>query len=103
MAAYKNILSRVRIVYRRSSTLVKCVVLATIVLCTVTLLTLRFAIQDANTKAEDLRGQAAVLEQENQKLENNISGLGTVDSVKKIANEELGLVDPDTVIYSPNN
>lgn len=103
MAAYRNILSRVRIVYRRSSPLVKCVVLATIVLCTVTLLTLRFAIQDANTKAEDLRDQAAQLEQENQKLEENISGLGTVDSVKQIAKEELGLVDPDTVIYSPNN
>lgn len=103
MAAHKNILSRVRVVYRRSSTLVKCVVLATIVLCTVTLLTLRFSIMDADAKAEDLRNQAAQLEQENQKLEKDISALGTVQSVKKIASEELGLVDPDTVIYSPNN
>lgn len=103
MATRKNLCSRIRLVYRRSSTLVKCVVLATIVLCTVTLLTLRFSIQDAKAKSEDLRGQAAVLEQENQKLEKDISDLGTVQSVKKIANEELGLVDPDTVIYSPNN
>lgn len=103
MAMQKNFLSRIRLVYRRSSTLVKCVVLATIVLCTVTLLTLRASIADSNRQAEDLRSQAAQLEQENRKLEQEISGLGSVESVKQIANEELGLVDPDTVVYSPSN
>jgi cell division protein FtsB len=36
-------------------------------------------------------------------LEENIQQLGTVESVKRIAQEELGLVDPDTVFYNITN
>ena len=34
-----------------------------------------------------------------QQLEEDIGLLGTVESIKKIANEVLGLVDPDTIIF----
>ena len=50
-------------------------------------------------QAEILRQEAAVLEQENQILRDRISILGTVESVKQIARDILGLVDPDTVIF----
>ena len=100
MAAQKKTTSRIRLVYRRSSLLLKCVVLTAIILCTVCLMALRGSILTAQAEAEALRGQAAVLQQENQHLESDIAQLGTVQSVKKLATELLGLVDPDTILFS---
>jgi cell division protein FtsB len=41
------------------------------------------------------------LEQAQQDLQNRIDDLGTDEAVRQIAQEELGLVDPDTVIIIP--
>ena len=101
MARSKNPFSRIRLVYRRSSTLLKCVVLAAILLSTVAILALRHSIQKAQAQADDLRSQAAALEQENDRLSSYIAELGTVQSIKRIAGEELGLVDPDTIFFTP--
>jgi len=101
MAAGYNPLRRIRLVYRRSSTLLKCVVLAAIVLCSAVLLCLRFAILEAKEQAEIQRQEAAELEKENSALEVSISQLGTVQSVTDLAGKLLGLVDPDTVIFLP--
>lgn len=101
MAHKKSIFSRIRLVYRRSSPLVKCVVLAMIVLSTAALIALGAAIQTERQQTEALRQQAAWLEQENQRLDKSIAELGTVQSVKRIATEKLGLVDPDTIIFTP--
>ena len=98
-----NLFSRIRLVYRRSSLLLKCVVLVTIVLSTVALVALRLSIMDAQKQAAQLRAQAAALEQENDLLEKHIAELGTVGSVKRIASQELGLVDPDSIIFTPSN
>ncbi len=92
---------RIRLVYRRSSTLVKSVVLAALVLSTLALLVLRLAILDARQQLEQQRNDAAQLEQENEDLSRAISQLGTVQSVEELAGKLLGLVDPDTVIFLP--
>ena len=99
----RNLTSRIRLVYKRSSKLTKVAVGAAIVLSTVTLLVLRSATLDAQAKADALRDQAARLEQENNRLEDQINDLGSVDSVEQIAQEQLGLVDPSTVIIKPEN
>ena len=101
MAASENPLRRIRLVYRRSSNTLKIVVIAALVLGTMSLLMLRGAILRMEQKTEELRQQAAILEQENKKLEESISQLGTVQSVTDLAEQLLGLVDPDTVIFSP--
>lgn len=101
MTSHKNLFSRFRLVYRRSSLLVKCVVLAAIVLPMVALLTLHMCITEVRAQTNDLRQQAAVLEQENQKLEQNIAQLDTVQGIRQIAAEMLGLVDPDAVFFRP--
>lgn len=101
MAGRQSILSRIRLKNRRSSTTVKCIVLATLVVCTMALLVLRVAILDAQREEEALRTKAATLEQENKELNEDISQLGTVESIKKIAAKILGLVDPDTVVFLP--
>ena len=99
----RNPFSHIRLVYRRSSTLVKCVVLVTIVLSTVALLTLRIYIQAAQKQQADLKLQAAQLELENRTLTQSIAELGTVESVKRIATLELGLVDPNSQFFTPSN
>lgn len=99
--AGKNPLSRIRLVYQRSSTPVKCIVLAAIIVSTVALLTLRAAITEANAREEELRKQAAALEQENNKLTEDIEKVDTIEGMKDIAENELGLVDPDTIIFIP--
>ena len=101
MAANQNPLSRIRLVYRRSPTILKCVLLGMLLVCTLALTVLRISLQDTKAKTEDLREQAVALEQENLELERSISQLGTVQSVTELAGKLLGLVDPDTVIFQP--
>lgn len=101
MANRKNPFSRIRLVYRRSSTLLKCVVLASILFSTAALLTLGISLQKTRQQTETLRGQAVQIQEENRQLSENIDELGTMDSVKRIASEELGLVDPDSEFFRP--
>ena len=101
MAKGPNPLHRIRLVFSHSSTALKCIVLVAIVLSTMALLALRLAILDAKEKTEAMRHEAAALEKENAQLEQTISDLGTVQSVKDLAGRLLGLVDPDTVIFLP--
>ena len=101
MAVGPKPLRRFRLVYRRTSTLVKCAVLAALVLSTAALMTLRYKLLDIREQTEAARNEAAQLEQQNKELERYISQLGTVQSVTELAGKFLGLVDPDTVIFIP--
>ena len=101
MAAKRNPLSRIRLVYRRSPTMLKCLLLGMLLVGTLALTVLRFSLLETKQETEDLRNQAAQLEQENLELERSISQLGTVQSVTELAGKLLGLVDPDTVIFQP--
>ena len=55
----------------------------------------------AKEKARALKDQAAALEQQNAALEQHIDDLNTLEGIENIAKEELGLVDPDTIIFDP--
>ena len=101
MPQIPNPFKKFRIVYRRSSTALKCVVLASILLSALSLVALRFAIVDAREDREAMRAQAAALEQDNQQLEKDISQLGTIEGIKRIAQQELGLVDPQSQFFTP--
>lgn len=100
MTKKKNLFSRVKLVYRHSPLLLKCAVLATIVLSTVALTTLRLNITQYQSQTQLLREQAAQVEQENRQLQEDLALLDTVEGVKRVATSQLGLVDPDTVFYS---
>ena len=101
MEKLNKFFSRFRLVYRRSSTLTKCIVICTILLSTIALISLRVSLQRAEARAEGLRTEAAALQQENEELQEDIDGLGTVDSIKKIAYKLLGLVEPGSVVFEP--
>lgn len=99
MTRLSNFLSRFQLQYRRTSTLHKVVIAAAVVLSSVTLFTLRLVQWDAEDQLHDLRQQAAALELRNAELREDIDELGTTESIRRIAREELGLMDPDTIIF----
>ena len=101
MAEKKPIWSKVRLVFCRSSTRTKVLLLIPLVLASVVLLGLRWYLTDAEAENAGLRQQAAALEQENDRLEQSIAVLGTIQSVRQIAGEKLGLVDPDSSFFTP--
>ena len=74
-----------------------------VVIAIAALLVLHSVTLDAQAQAERWRAQAQQLEQEQQDLEDKIDNLGTLEGIKDIAQDELGLVDPDTVIITPGN
>lgn len=92
---------QIRLVYRRSSTLAKVIVLSAIVLSTVALLTIHSAIDNINAYIDELKKEGAGYEQNIDDLNKDIADLGSQDSVEEIAKDELGLVNPDTVIIEP--
>ena len=99
MADIRSFLSRFQLQYRRTSTLNKVVIAAAIVLSSLTLLSLRLVLQEDEEILANLRQQAAALDQRNDELREDIDALGTTDSIREIAQQELGLVDPDTIIF----
>ena len=94
-------LRRVKLVYCRSHPMIKVAALCTVVLSILALLGLQGAITGSRANAAALMQQADSLEQANQDLAQYIDELGTVQGIERIAEEELGLVDPDTVIIEP--
>ncbi len=87
-----------KIVVGRGRPVTKLALLAVIVLSTLTLLAIDGAADREREKAEAARAQAAAEERAQQELEQKIDALGSDQSMEQIAGEELGLVDPDTII-----
>ena len=96
MAARKP---KIKIKYRHSSTLLKCVILTAIILSTVALLILQNAITQKKIEYDRLRREAAQQEHRRELLESFVVTHGTVDDIKRYAEVVLGLVDPDTVYF----
>ena len=94
-------LRRVKLVFCRSHPMIKLAALCTVVLSMLALLGLQGAITESRANTAALMEQADALEQENQDLTQYIDELGTVQGIQRIAEDELGLVDPDTVIIVP--
>ncbi len=92
---------KIRLVYLRSSPLLKCVVLSTLIATTIALLVLTIGIRDARMEAAENRTRAEELEFDNNDLQNKTNAIGSVEGDKALAEELLGLVDPDTVVITP--
>ena len=101
MQKIMNSLRRIKLVVRKSRPVTKIVALCAVVLSTVALLTLQSAILSSREKTAELMDQASKLEQQNQDLEQRIDSLDTEEGIRGIAEEELDLVDPETVIIVP--
>lgn len=93
--------NRVRVVFQRTTPAVKILVISALVVCTIALVALGIRISGEKAQLEESRKAAAALEQENAELEEDIDDLGTIRSIKDLARRFLGLFDPDTIIFSP--
>ena len=103
MAEKKNPLKNAKVVVRQSPAVLKIVLIVLILFSMVTLAALRWVHTGILEETENLREEASALEHANDRLEEKTDELGTVKSVEDIAREELGLVDPDTVIIDPQS
>ena len=103
MAKIKDKLKLIKLRLRPSPRSTKIMLIVVILFAMTALIALRMAITDLNNRTEALRDKAAALEQENKDLQENIGILGSVQSIIQIARDELGLVDPNTVILEPES
>ena len=99
MAAKKNPLKRVRVEFQRSTPLVKTLVIAALVVCTVTLIALSIGISQAKENKEKDRQKAIALEQENAGLKEDIDNWGTIESFEDLARRLLHFVYKDDILY----
>ncbi len=101
MAAKKNPLKNAQIVVRPSPPALKIVLIVLILFSMTALIALRWVHTGILEETENLKDKASALEHENAELAEKTGELGSVQSVKEIAEEELGLADPNTVIIAP--
>ena len=66
------------------------------------LVALRLVHNGIQAQTQIKREQAAAMESANADLQEKIDAIGTVQSIRQIAQDELGLVNPDTVLIQPN-
>ena len=95
MAKKRRSKPKIKLVFRFDSPMMKLAMICLLILSTLTFTGLHYVISNENARLEALRTQAALLEQQKQKLEDKIGALGTQESVKDIAGDELGLADPN--------
>ena len=99
--ATPNPFQRIKLVYRRSSIALKVLIIFTILASVAALFALRIAVRNYQQQSQVLQSQAAILQQENETLTQQIAELGTKASIRRIATEELGLVDPNSLFFTP--
>ena len=96
-------MKKIKVILRPSSPALKIVVIILIVFSTAALIALGWVRQGIREQTDRMRQEAAAMEEENQDLQDRIDNLDSVQSVQQIAQEELGLVNPDTIIINPES
>ena len=91
----------VKVEVRPASNILKIILIILILFSIVALVALRRVHNGILTQIDELKEEASGLEYANAELDQKTEELGSVQSIQDIAKEELGLVDPDTVIIDP--
>ena len=97
----RNPLKNAKVIVRHSPLALKILLIVVILLSMAALITLRVAQDRIEAQTSAMLEEAARLEQENQELQDKIDNMDNVEGVMDIAQDELGLVDPDTIIIKP--
>ena len=97
MAAKKNA-KKYRFVLAPTPLPLTFVLLITLLVSVVFLSVLGSRIKNYQGQTDALRHYAGELEEKIDQLEDKLDQLGTVDSIKDIAGDELGYVDPDAIV-----
>ncbi len=92
---------KVKVEIRPASNILKVILILLILTSIVALIALRWVHTGILTEITDLKEEASGLEYANEELDRKTEQLGSVQSIQDIAEEELGLVDPDTILIDP--
>ena len=92
---------KVKVEIRPASNILKVILILLILTSIVALIALRWVHTGILTEITDLKEEASGLEYANEELDRKTEQLGSVQSIQDIAKEELGLVDPDTILIDP--
>lgn len=84
---------------KRSSLLVKLVILVLVVYSVVTLVSLQQQTDEMNAQREQLENQILITNQANSQLKDNIEQVDTDEAVADIARSKLGLVSSDEIVF----
>jgi len=103
MAQRQSPFRNIKVVVRPGPRKLKIVLILLILASLVTLVSLGVVLHHIESQTQAALDQAAELEHENAELADKIDNIGSSSNIKDIAREELGLVDPDTVIITPNS
>ena len=91
----------VKVEVRPASNILKIILILLILFSIVALIALRWVHNGILTQIDDLKEEASELEYANEELEEKTQELDSVQSIEDIAQEELGLVNPDTILIDP--
>ena len=88
--------------FKKSSLLVKLVILIILVYSTVTLVSLQNQLQDKKAEAAQLTAEAQQLQQDNLDLQERIDNLSTDEGIEEVARNKLGLVRDGEIVFYDN-
>ena len=89
---------KVKVEIRPASNILKIILILLILTSIVAMVALRWVHNGILTQIDELKDEASGLEYANEVLDKKTEELGSVQSIQDIAKEELGLVDPDTIL-----
>ena len=101
MSKFEKFISKFQLVRIRSRKLTVIVLVVAIVLSMGALTVLHLSRKQLQNRTDELREQAAHLEKENSNLAQNISEIGTVQGIKRIASQMLDLVEAGGGFFTP--
>ena len=101
MAEKSTTPKQVKVEVRPASNILKVILIVLILFSIVALIALRWVHTGIRNQIDELKDEASGLEYANEVLEQKTEDLGSVQSIQDIAKEELGLVDPDTILIDP--
>ena len=94
---------RIKLILRKTSPVTKAAIVSAAILSLVAVVALYGTIDQLQNQYDDLRNEAMALESGNTALQDRIDDLGSMESIIRIAMEELGLTFPDSMIFAPKD
>ena len=92
---------KVKVEVRPASNILKIILTILILFSIVALIALRWVHTGIRNQIDELKDEASELEHANEVLDQKTQELGSVQSIQDIAQEELGLVDPNIIVIDP--
>ena len=91
-----------RVVFKNSTMLLKILILTLLVFSMLALAALSWVRIRIQTQTQDLQSQIAQESGINRQLSDRLEDMTSDEAVQEIAEQELGLVKPNTVLITPN-